>query len=84
VVSGSGLYFEEEPFGGPVQPFSELEASDLSHVCVLLSETEWGFCRKEQGFVRVLCCSGKGPRVGNGHGEAEEGEADFRERCGYV
>jgi hypothetical protein len=49
VVSGSGLYFEEEPFGGPDQPFSELEASDLSHVCVLLSETEWGFFLKGVG-----------------------------------
>jgi hypothetical protein len=34
--------------------------------------------------VKVLCCSGKGPRVGNGHGEAKKGEADFKERCGYV
>jgi len=34
--------------------------------------------------VRVLWCSRKGPRVGDGHGEVEEGEADFRERCGYV
>jgi len=35
VVYRSGLYFAEEPFGGPDQPFSEVKASDLSHVCVL-------------------------------------------------
>jgi hypothetical protein len=42
------------------------------------------FFERSGGFMRVLCCSRKGPRVGDGHGEAEEGEADFRERCGYV
>lgn len=55
----------------------------LISVC-LLSETKWGFRRKDQGFVRVQWGSGKGPQVGDGHGEPGEGEADFRERCGYV
>jgi hypothetical protein len=46
-----------------------------------------GFSPKGAGLREgavVFNCSRKGPRVGDGHGEAEKGEADFRERCGYV
>lgn len=76
-VSGSGPRIAEDPSGGPDQPFSELEASDLSHVSVFLSETKWVFGRKERGSVRVRWGSRKGPRIGDGHGESGEGEADF-------
>lgn len=50
VVPGSGLYFAEEPFGGPDQQFSELEDSDLSHVCVFVEWNGMGILPKGVGL----------------------------------
>lgn len=40
--------------------------------------------KRISGGVRGLCRLGKGPRIGGGHGEAEESEADFRKGSGNV
>lgn len=83
----------EDPPGEPDEVFLQPEASELPHNRCDRSDFGADSERKEirANWERIVAKQSRnpgllreGPRVGDGHGEAGQGETDFRERGGYL